>query len=319
MMEKSGISLEKTAAKPALEDLEIGYFLNLVPRYWKSMVLVILVGMGLTLGFYALQEETYEAKIILVPSKAETPSVGGLLGLASFAKEGSGDMDFFFGLLKTEPVVKRLFSSMIPDSLGTDSVSVRTVLEMDSLGPKETYENIQTFQKGIKIESQDGGLYQINLQSTSRWLSVALLNALVESAFREYHDAQRFRIQSLLERLKIAIDSAGSEREVANQRLVQYKERNFGVERPQSLARLNDLTLEYRVKEEKYLLVKKEMEMSNLELVKSLPPITILGPADSPPWRIAPRRKVIFPAGFVLSLIIGYFLAFSRDILKSRK
>jgi uncharacterized protein involved in exopolysaccharide biosynthesis len=306
-------------APNALEEIEIGYFFALLKRYWKTLALAVAIGMALTSGYYALQKDTYEAKIILMPSKSETPSAAGLLGLASLAKDGSGDMDFFFALMKTEPVTRRLFGSRIPDSLGKDSVRVAAALELDSLGPKEYFTSIQNFQKKIKVESQEGGLYQITMQAGSRWLCEALLNGLVGAAFHEFREAQRNRIEGLLTRLKIAIDSAQGERETANQRLVGYKERNLGVERPQSLAILNDLNLEYRVKEEKYLLVKKEMEMSNLELVKSLPPITVLGAAESPPWRISPRKKIIFPAGLFLSFAFGYVFVLVRDLVRQRQ
>ncbi len=313
------VTQERPPAKSALEEIEIGYFFSLVPKYLSTLLAILAVGIGLTTGYYLLQKNVYESKIILVPAKSESPSVSGLLGLASLAKEGSGDMDFFFGLLKTAPVVKRLVASRVPDSLGKDSVEVRKALHMDSLGEKVFYNQILSFQKKIKVETKDGGLYQITMEAESRWLSEALLNGLVIAGFTEYYEAQGNRIRSLLGRLEFAIVSADGEREAANKKLVDFKERNYGVEKPYSLAIMNDLVLEYKVKEEKYLLVKKELEMANLELVKSLPPITILEPAESPPWRISPSKKIIFPLGAILSFLIGYFSVLVRDITKNRK
>ena len=68
------------------------------------------------------------------------------------------------------------------------------------------------------------------------------------------------------------------------------------------------LLRELKVQEEIYLTLKKEMEISKIEEVKSLPLIQILDKATVPTEKSKPKRRIIMLSGLITSFLLGVLL-----------
>jgi len=91
--------------------------------------------------------------------------------------------------------------------------------------------------------------------------------------------------------------------------LKNYRVSNKRIENsPERQLEQGILLRELKVQEEIYLTLKKEMEISKIEEVKSLPLIQILDQATVPTEKSKPKRRIIMLSGLITSFLLGVLL-----------
>ena len=100
--------------------------------------------------------------------------------------------------------------------------------------------------------------------------------------------------------------------------LKNFRESNMRIEKsPQLQLELGKFMRELKVQEEIYLTLKKEIEISKIEEVKSLPLIQILDKATAPTKKSKPKRRNIMLAGLIFSFLFGILLAVIKIQIES--
>ncbi len=113
----------------------------------------------------------------------------------------------------------------------------------------------------------------------------------------------------------IARSLESSEKELADRRrnIKNFLTRNVNPTTPGLLDELEWLKIHATFERERYLLLKKEYEMSLLEAQKDLPMLTVLDKALPPVFPNKPKKKKIVALTTLLAFALSVFLAFFME------
>lgn len=292
------------------DSLTVGQILSLLRKdAWKVFAVTTVVTM-LSIGYSYLLPETWKAAIHVVPTEIPHSEQLGALAevLSKKAGSGSANIDMFSALLVSRPVLLQLLQSEIPKPLpGKDSVySVQTLLKIDTTDPGTIFYAADGLANDIKFTQQQNSLsniVEVSLTANSPWLAKAMLSNLLIIGQASLFDITRSRYETVIHRLEKADSVALELSKQASNAYTKFLVDNRNSNQPEMLQRGDRLRREQEIRDQTYMMVRRELETNRLEIEKIMPPVVAIDSAFVPPLRESPKRKQIIIAGFLLSIL----------------
>lgn len=284
---------------------------------WASHRLVSFCGiLGLaSSAFYAffVAVPVYRSSALLLPTQTQIPDQFGAAAALFGKKKGSGsaDVDLYKSLLTSRTVVRKLLSSDHANWSDTAKGRIEPlfrILNVDTANPKAMEDVINRLSGSVTVdtkESGEGGILQIEFEAPTAWLAQGIGQKLLEIGQEELRRVRSARTETFLPFLASAVSQAKSEWDSSARILAIFKDRNRSIVLPAQMLELSRLQMELQVREQKYLLARKEYESQILEREKAAPPMMVLDPANLPAHKSKPKRLFLM----VLGLFSGLFLS----------
>lgn len=288
---------------------------EMVLAVWRRRFLVAgvtVVGALAALAYGFLAPKEYRSTALLVPMEA--PNRDALSGAAALlgkkAPPGS-DLDLYQALLRSRNVMRRLLVSPMVDGSDTGrgrTLPLFTIIGVDTSSSLEVAQAKEMLSDKIDVQETgtgSGGILSVTVSAGQPWLAQQIANAVVAIGQEELRVVKGERFVATLSRMETAADRAKAEWERAASALADYRDRNPSAYLPAQQLAIDRLVLERQVKEQKYLMARREVEASILEKGKAAPPTIVLDSADYPVRKSKPKRSLILVAGTALSFLLA--------------
>lgn len=304
---------------------------EMISVLWKKKTQIVLSGVcALFLAFgyaFFIAKPVYESSALLLPTQEQNPDQlsGAAALLGKKINAGNADVDLYQSLLTSRTVIGKLLRT--PMSNKYDSAKGRveplaTILGIDTSNPISMENAAKDLSKAIIVnskESGEGGILVIQFYAQSPWLAQAMGQFVLEIGQEQLRVIRIERADVTLPRLGFAVAEAKAEWEAAAKSVAAFKSRNRSIILPEQMLDLSRLQTEQQVKEQKYLLARKEYESESLMKAKAVPPMMILDPANLPAQKIKPKRGLILALGFFVGLALSSLSVLLWNILLETK
>ena len=300
------------------DSLTVGHILSLLRKdAWKIFAVTSVITM-LSIGYSYLLPETWKAAIHVVPTEMPHSEQLGALAevLSKKAGSGSANIDMFSALLVSRPVLLQLLQSEISKPLpGKDSVySVQTLLKIDTTNTGTVYYAADALSNDIKFTQQQNSLsniVEVSLTANSPWLAKAMLSNLLTIGQASLFAITRSRYETVIHRLEKADSVALELSKQASNAYTKFQVDNRSSNQPEVVQRGDRLRREQEIRDQTYMMVRRDLETNRLEIEKIMPPVVAIDSAFVPPLRESPKRTQIMIAGFLLGFLgsAGGFLS----------
>lgn len=271
---------------------------------WEGRFLILgfVVAFAFLSSTYALlKKPSYESNVLLIPTDPRSSS--SLADAVSFlgSKTGKGDdLDLYQMLLTCRTVVEQVFQAEFIDQSDTGrgrKAPLYMLLGVDATDPEKVHDGIENLTRAVKVgappEDPGGGVIQVNVRASSSWLAKQLADKFVDVGQVEIRRVRASRFETTLQRLQGAAKEAYLELDRASQELALFRSKNRSITQPEQQVDLDRLQLENDVKQQKYMMVRREIEALVLEKEKAVPPAIVLDSAHAPVRRSSPKRTMI--------------------------
>lgn len=286
-------------------------FVALALLLWHRRAILVAATVLMGATFYATSfalREEYESTILLLPT--ETPKLDQLGAAAALlgkkASTGSADLELYQTLLTSRTVTSQLLRTGFANRHDTGSGRVEPlfrILGIDTSDPGELYAAERDLATSIEVGSVGTGLgniLQVTLKAPHPWLARDLAEQTVSIGQEAFRKVRIERSETILSRLVVASEAARRDWDEAARKASQYKEQHRSISLPELQYDLDRILMEKQLKEQKYVLARREVEQLALEQAKAAPPAMILDKATTPPWRTRPKRALLAIVGMVL-------------------
>lgn len=302
----------ENSAKDEIDLLEV--FLKI----WKFRRFIFLFTFSVIIisVIYALVvEPQYEASVKLYKEMPEGQSSGRIQGLASqFGLGGSlGDESQFSieDLLDSRNINERIIYNKWNTEEFDKPVNLIEYWEIDKeTEEKSFFSALENLKNKISTKtSEETGLITITVQTAEPKLSADIANFITKIIEDYIQEDRKTSTQQNLKYLNQRLSTVKEELENAEEKLKEFRESNRSLgESPRLQMELGRLERQVTIKQEVYISLESEKEMTEVELVKETPVINVLDDAVKPEQRSKPKRKLIVVvgafAGFFLSILI---------------
>jgi uncharacterized protein involved in exopolysaccharide biosynthesis len=272
-------------------------------------------------GYYAFKVAVpvYESTAVLIPTEAPVKNqLGAAAALLGKTSNSNVDAELYQSLLTSRTVLHKLLSASIVNGSDTakgriEPLSKTLQLDTSRLGAIEA--TIKALASAIHVGSMergDGGILEIKFRSREPWLAQQIGNSLLGIGQEELGLVRAERSKLIGSRLIPAVEKSQLEWDSATKRVTYFKDINRSITLPDQVMQLARLEIEKSAKEQKYLLVRKEFELQQLEAIKAVPPMMVLDPPNYPGRESKPNRRIIV----LLGAIFG--LAFSSSVVAAK-
>lgn len=271
---------------------------------WAGRVLIIGIVFAFALlssAYALLKKPSYESNVLLIPTDPRSSS--SLADAVSFLgnKSGQGDdLDLYQMLLTCRTVVDQVFQAEFIDQSDTGRgrrVPLYRMLGVDTSDAEKVHDGIENLARAVKVgappEDPRGGVIQVNVKASSPWLAKQLADKFVEVGQMEIRRVRASRFETTLQRLQGAAKEAYLELDRASKELALFRSKNRSITQPEQQVDLDRYQLENDVKQQKYMMVRREIEALVLEKEKAVPPAIVLDSAHVPVRRSSPKRTMI--------------------------
>lgn len=271
---------------------------------WGSrlLILAIVLAFAALSSVYALMKKpSFESNVLLIPTDPRTSN--SLEDAVSFlgSKTGKGDdLDLYQMLLTCRTVVEQVLHADVVDQSDTGKgrrMPLAVLLGVDTSDQEKLSDGLELLARSVKVgtppEQSGGGVIQVTVSAGSAWLAKQLADKFVEVGQTEIRRVRANRFETTLQRLQGAAKEASREFDQASQELANFRSQNRSITLPEQQVRLDRFELESNVKQQKYMMVRKEIESLVLEKEKAVPPAIVLDSAHAPVRRSSPKRTMI--------------------------
>lgn len=302
-------------------------YAGMARRVWlnrKKILLATLAGffVGVVYAFF-LAKPVFKSTVLLIPT--EPPKLDQL-GAASalLGKKGgaeNSDAMLYQGLLTSRTVMHRLLVSKIANFTDTGAGRVedlRTFLGVDTSELLQVEKFTNSMQKQISVVpgvEGAGGIVEVAVLAAYPWLAQQLARNLLDIGQAEIREVRLDRSNTVIPRLRAAVDSARKEWDSAAVLYANFIAGNRSALLPSQVLQTERLLMDKNAKEQKYLLARRELETRNLEHAKSTSPMVILDPANLPARKAKPKRIVLVIAFSFLAFFGSTAFFLVRDPL----
>ncbi|MBL0320589.1 MAG: hypothetical protein IPP74_15035 [Alphaproteobacteria bacterium] len=284
--------------------------LNIIVK-WNVILLSGIVA-GAIAGVYAvfIAKPVYIASAQFIPTKGsgegQMSAAAALIG----AKPPSNDVELFQSILVSRRVINRFMMMQIPDSTGRANTPLFKLLHVDTANRIEFDDVVESITNSINVEADAksrANVINVMYSARSPWLAKSGGDALVKCALDVFSEIKDQRYSTSMEKLEVAIDETYKEWLHASSLLAAFNDRNRSIALANQMLNLSKLEMEKAVKEQKYLLARKEYEEINLNSLKASVPIIMIDSMNYPRRKTKPNRRLLIAAGFFSGIIISTF------------
>jgi len=273
--------------------------------------------------FAMLMKPTYVAEVtLLLEEKNSQAGLGSMMDMASrfgFSVPGASDPTAVFSdILQSRSFLSQYSGVNLPSIQDSNAAPVSEFLGIQTKNPDSLARSISSSLKGmIKFERKDN-IAILSVTSADPIFSSALANDVVSRLQKYNKEGWVTKVQKNRVFVEDRLDEIERELRSARERLAAFRERNMRLDvgrAPNLLDQQEGLIEEVKTKQEVYLLLKKEYEMTRIEEEKDRPYIQVLDGAISPEPTYKPDRKLLVAVTLVLSIFLGLLLSFIAEFL----
>jgi uncharacterized protein involved in exopolysaccharide biosynthesis len=300
-----------------VETLDISRLLGLLHARKTLVAGVTLVITLAALVYVLVMSPTYTAVGTIMPSfdSGSQPSpMGQMAGLAeglgfSMGQLGPADnSELYRDILESRTIIYPL---MRESFLSPENGERRTVMDSFPAEPDETSNaRLQRVYKEILkrltvVKESRTGMVTLELDWDSNWMSAAVVNHMMYAldVFIQERTSQLARNNR--EYIATQMSAARDSLYRAEADLLLHRQQNRRIENSPSLQQERErFELEKQIRQESFIVLKREHELAKLEEQKNIGVLNILDNAEIPAIRSGPRRLYIM----IASLAAGFFL-----------
>lgn len=286
-------------------------------RGWVLLLAGGALGCLLAVAYGFWKGPSYDARMrVLETNTASMSALAGLGSLKSLVGAGGddelGSLELFKALLGSRAVVERVVRRRVVDPR-TDSVrTVYRVLGMDPLDPWKWDKVAEGLTKAVEVVPVGGGVFELSTQAGSSWQAKTILDLFYEEGMAELRNASRERFTTTIQSLGNAVEVASRERRKAVAELAYFRARNISVVSPALFMQQSRLEVEAKIKEQKYLASRQELEAVLLQREKFSLPAIVISPAVRPVRPFKPSWPKLVVAGLFGGMVVGAGFALRR-------
>ncbi|MBK9577337.1 MAG: hypothetical protein IPK50_05520 [Fibrobacterota bacterium] len=258
----------------------------------------------------------FESSALLIPVESTNPDQMGAAAAIFGKKIGkSSDVELYQGLLTSRTVIQKLLFSEFKNASDTGKGQLEPlfkILKIDTSKQDRVENSIKLIAKSISVDSksaESGSILEIKFSAGSAWLAQEMGNALLSIGQEELKNVRMERSSIILTRLTSVVNETKHDWDSTAKVLALYKDRNRSISLPEQQLTVYRLEMEKNAKEQKYLLIRKEYDLQQIERAKATPPMLILDPANLPATKSKPKRSLILMIGCLCGVIFGSSLA----------
>lgn len=299
---------------------------------WQKKVQIILItmaGAAVAIILGLLAQHRYEAEIVLYPSNSANPkpslsSLGALVGFSLETETGSDPTILFKEVLRSRNFTEKLADRKFFSNEQNKEITLRELFDSD-----EQDSLILEYELSIWISD----LFQVEKDKVTQVTRIKVLapesrlaSDLANEVVKELKIHFEETTNSVIKRNRISLEKNAlevkRELDVAVDNLAEFRARNKGITYqnvPNLFREFMDLSTEVEIHKEKYLLLRKELEMTRIEEIKEKPFIEILDAARIPPYKKYPLRKKMAVYGTLLGFLFGCLLVLGTAFYKENK
>lgn len=293
------------------EEIDLKDLLFLLWGRRRTIALAGICAMGLSAIYaYLIAKPTYESSALLLPTQVPTADqFGAAAALLGKKSGGSADAELYQSLLTSRTVMRKLMDAPLrnqSDTAGGRVEPLYRILKLDTTKPELVEGWVEALSSSVAVgskESSSGGILEIRFTAGAPWLAQEIGQTLLEIGQEELREVRVERAGTVLPRLATVVSQAKAEWDSSARRVTWYKDRNRSIILPDQLLELARLQMEQQVREQKYMLARKEYESQVLEREKATPPMIILDPANLPARKSSPKRIRIMALGLIAGMV----------------
>jgi capsular polysaccharide biosynthesis protein len=285
-------------------------------RWWKWYVLIVAAFTGGAIFLCMVLPPTYKASVTLLPTQSKDSRVNRLEAIASkFGIDspvpGANFADFLEPIVGSKTFLFRLSDFPVVDAKGERKKLYDTFKYSGKSADLDSLIYLSRMRSMVDFLKKASGVIEISVTAPSEAMASDIANQtvkLINEFNQEYNYSNaRANVQFLTEQMAGA--ETGKQR--ASDNVVGFLERNRGIDpttSPSLFSKYSSLKLEQEIANQKYLLIRNQMESAQLTLNRKEPLLTVLDYASRPYYKDGPKRKqillILIAAGFFLSVLL---------------
>jgi len=293
----------------------------------KGWILGVSLAMTAFASFYAykIASPVYESSAILLPTEAPVNNqLGAAAALLGKSQNSNADAELYQGLLTSRTVLQKLLRAPITNSSDTGQGRIEPLfatlkIDTNKLGSIEAA--TKSLGSAVRVDTKESGksgIIEVTYKSHAPWLAQQIANSLLEICQEEIRRIRMARANVVMSRLMPAVHQSQMEWDSVAKQLANYKDQNRSIVLPGQMLQISRLEIEKSAKEQKYLLLRKEYELQQIEIAKSIPPMMVVDSASLPTKEAKPKRMLIVSFGFLLGAGVSVFGLLAVSISQSR-
>ncbi len=301
--------VKNTAQKQEIDLLEV--FIKTWQHRWFIIIFTIIFIL-LGVAYALLKQPLYTGTAKLYKTEGESGSTSQLQGLASQfgfgGAFGSSEMFNIIDLVESRSIKKKVLLHQWETEKFDHPVNLIEYFEIDAeTERKKIHQGLEHLNDYISANTdEETMLTTINVLMPEPELSARVTNYIVFLIEDYIIHEQKMQTRENLKYIQNRLDSVKLELKQAEEALKGFRERNRNIaQSPDLQTRQMRLQRQLTIKQEVYLLLQKELEMTKIELVKETPVINIVDHAEPPALRTEPKRTLIV----IISAFLGFFLS----------
>jgi uncharacterized protein involved in exopolysaccharide biosynthesis len=314
------------------DEIDLAEYARVIWR-WRLVIAGLIIAALFLSGlasFYFHQKPKYKAEVtLLLTSERQSagPNLGSLSGLAAnfgFSGITGGDpSEIYEDILNSRNFLKNYAYETLPTLKNPQGIQVSNFFNVvsEKSDSNEVGISVAGALNGTIEFKKEKNIYILAVTSKDPVFSTALANDLIKK-LEKYNREQR---TSKLQKNRIFIEERIKEieRELrdSRERLTSFRKKNMRLDvarAPELLDQQEWLTEDVKLKQEVYLVLKKEHEMAKIEEEKDKPYIQVLDEAIKPGPSYKVSTKIIFMAFTAFSVFAGLFLTFIFEFVYNR-
>lgn len=287
---------------------------DLFHTLWGKRGIIALVAIGsLALSAvyaFLIAKPVFESSALLLPTQTANPDqFGAAAALLGKKATGSADVDLYQSLLTSRTVIHKMLNAPFRDLSDTGQGRIEPlfrILKLDTNNPLAVERATEGLANSVTVGSKEsgaGGILEIRFAAGAPWLAQEIGQTLLEIGQEELRSVRAERSETVLPRLARIVAQTKAEWDSSARVLTGYKDRNRSIILPEQMLEISRLQMEQQVREQKYMLARKEYETQVLEREKAAPPMMILDPANLPARKVQPHRSLILVIGLIAGLV----------------
>lgn len=288
------------------EEVDIN-LLNLFKAAWSKKVIFLAslaIGTAVGAAWFKLGEKRFSASISFVQSREETDlSAMGGLGALSMLGVGAATSDPPLLKFMEKYVKTREFILSIQDSLYAGEPLHVKILGNTARGPASDEVFFMRTAPMFKI-TKEAGLLTIKATHPDSAFALALAN-LIYSSFSQRFDRERRNIlRDNLDFVSDLVEKSKTEMQRASGNMRIFLEQNRELGAPHLLQKRNELLLESRLAEEKYVQAEKERSLLEIKNEKKDARLVVIENSFMPRSPEYPKLIICMAVPIVTSMVL---------------
>ena len=294
-------------------------------KYFIVIVVALAGAMGLGSTFF--MAPVYKAKSeFLMQASGGRQSPAAALGLSSLAGQFGLDMGSNQKILEIFPRVlasRTFLSELKTIKVDASRDSGKTLAEFLVPRPKAEIpfdvQLLDKVRKVIDLGKEKDGVNILTISGPDPKFTAFLANTLIRRLENYYSTLETKKALQNLDFLEAKHRDARLDLASISDSISAFKERNREIIIPFLVQKLYWLTMEQRIREEKYLVLTREFEAAKVEYEKVKPIIVVVDSAIVPTFKSEPRKKIALVVTCVLGLVFSTVWIVLGEWLKRSK